>query len=280
MQLFFLPAKIARQISPVPGLVVALWAMSLIFAPKVIAVELAPHTAQYKLTLISAKRGNQIETVTGDILVRWRRDCAGWTMTNRTILNVGYGSGGAIRITIDAATWEAAAGDRYTFLITTTYDGRKADTVEGSARLDKTARTAEFILPDKKTVSLPPDTVFPMQHTKLVLEAAQKGIRVVPATVFDGFSDSGSQFVNAIVGAGSEISPEISRKFPGLKRLNTWNVNLAYFADDSTAAEPESEIATKIAWNGIAEWMDMDFGDFRVRGDLTNLDIHKATPCP
>ena len=97
--------------------------------------------------------------------------------------------------------------------------------------------------------------------------------------MFDGFTDGGAQFVNAIVGGKSSAKNAAPSAFPELRAQPSWNVNLAFFALEKQDAEPDSEISVKIFANGIAGRMDMDFGDFRVRGDLKNLKTDRLPVC-
>ena len=103
--------------------------------------------------------------------------------------------------------------------------------------------------------------------------------QIVRATVFDGFTDCGAQFVNAIVGGRIAAKPGAATPFPELKAQPSWTVNLAFFPVDKQDAEPESEISVKIFANGIAGLMDMDFGDFRVSGELKNLETARLPVC-
>lgn len=273
------PAIITRQFFPVWGLIALLALLPLLLVRPVHATDLAAHTAHYAMKLLSARSGSNIETASGDIVVRWERDCSGWSMTNRTIFKIGYAGGQSIGFTIDAATWEAASGDDYTFLVRTAYDGKEAERVEGRARLNGDERFVEFVQPEKKRVTLEPGTIFPMQHTEQVMKAARAGTKFVPATVFDGFTDGGSQFVTAIVGRKLASSSQELADFPALHDLAAWTISLAFFSQDAATSEPDSEIGMKMMDNGVAAWMDMDFGDFRLRGDLAKLQIHKAPTC-
>ena len=274
-----LPANITRQFFPVWGLVVLLVLLPALLPRAALATELAPHTAHYTMKLQSARSGSNIETASGDIVVRWERDCSGWSMTNRTIFKIGYAGGQSIGFTIDAATWEAASGSDYTFLVRTAYDGNEAERVEGRARLDGERGYVEFVQPEQKRVDLEAGTIFPMQHTEQVMKAARAGTKFVPATVFDGFTDGGSQFVTAIVGRKQAAPSQELAAFPALRDLAAWTVSLAFFPHDAAATEPDSEIGMKMMDNGVAAWMDMDFGDFRLRGDLAKLQIHEAPTC-
>lgn len=243
------------------------------------AADLAPHTAHYEMKLLSARGGSGIEAVSGDMAIRWEGDCTGWTMSNRTIFDVTYTGGETVRVAMDASTWEAAAGDRYTFLVRTLFNNKETERVEGKARLDGARNIAEFALPEKKTIELPVGTIFPTAHTKMVLDAAGDTPEIIRATVFDGFTDEGAQFVNAIVGKRLPAATAGRTAFPGLKQQPAWSINLAFFDAAKADAEPNSEIRLKIFRNGIAEMMEMDFGDFRLLADLKDLKTDKPPVC-
>ena len=273
------PANLTRQFFP-SGALIALLLPLLVMLPRpALATDLAAHTAHYTMKLLSARSGSNIDSASGDIVVRWERDCSGWSMTNRTIFKIGYAGGQSIGFTIDAATWEAASGKDYTFLVRTSYGGKEVERVEGRAKNDGAARYVDFVQPEKRRLDLQPGTIFPMQHTEQVMKAARAGTKFVRATVFDGFTDGGSQFVTAIVG-GKEAPPlKDLGDFPALRDLAAWTVSLAFFPQDATATEPDSEIGMKMMDNGVAAWMDMDFGDFRLRSDLAKLEIHQTPAC-
>lgn len=250
-----------------------------VVAPGAMAANLVPHTAHYGMKLLSARGGSSIEAVTGDMAIRWEGDCSGWTMSNRTVFDVTYTSGDSVRVTMDASTWEAAAGDRYTFLVRTLFNDKETERIEGKARLDGGRSIAEFTLPAEKTIELPVGAMFPTTHTKMVLDAAGETPEIIRAIVFDGFTDGGAQFVNAVVGKRLSGEKSVKSAFPGLENQPAWGVNLAFFDASKDEAEPNSEIRLKIFRNGIAEMMEMDFGDFRLLADLKELRTGNPPAC-
>ena len=279
MKFSFPSEKFSRQNLPGIRNAIAFAAALILLAPAAVAGGLAPHVAHYTMKLLSARSGSNIESVVGDMLVRWDGDCAGWTMTNRTVFDVGYTGGDRVRIAMDATTWESAPGDRYTFLVRTRFNEKESDRIEGTARLDGDSPVANFISPVKKQIALPRDTILPTQHTKTVLASAGGTPKIVRANVFDGFTFGGAQFVNAIIGGRLAQGNGPQSAFPELRQQPAWIVNLAFFSTGKADAEPDSEISLKIFANGIAERMDMDFGDFRVRGDLKEVKIVRSPTC-
>ena len=272
------PAAFARQFLPRVQYFFAVTAL-VIFAPAASAADLAPHTAHYVMKLLSARGGSGIEAVTGDMAIRWEGDCTGWTMSNRTVFDVSYTGGDTVRVTMDASTWEAVSGDRYTFLVRTFFNDKETERVEGKARLDGGRGIAEFSSPARKKIALPRGTIFPTAHTRMVLDTAGETPEIIRATVFDGFTDGGAQFVNAIV--GKRLTGEQSKVpgFPALAGQPAWRISLAFFDADESDAEPSSEIRLKILRNGIASMMEMDFGDFRLLADLKELKTEKPPVC-
>ena len=229
------------------------------------AVALTPHSAHYGVALKSARSGSSIQSAHGDMIVSWEGDCAGWTMNYRLVFDVGYTGGRIVRISVDAATWEARNGGRYNFTSRTSFDDREAERVEGHAVRTAELSEAHFI--------------FPTRHTERILEAARAGRRIVPATLFDGFAPDGAQFVNAVIGPEMPAEPALAKTFADLARQPMWRVRLAFFDGDAQRTEPESEIGMDLYANGVTAKLDLDFGDFAIRSALQKLALFPRPVC-
>lgn len=271
--------RTARQVLPSAVIFAALFfpVPSVSAAPP--SAELAPHSAVYAVKLLSAKPKSRIQSVSGEIGVKWEADCGGWTMTHRMALAVGYTGGEAIRLDMTAATWESPAGDHYTFSVRTAFDGREADIVEGHARRTASGSTAVFTQPEARKMALPSDVLFPTAHTNRILAAAQAGVPFLSATVFDGFGAKGAQQVSAVIGRPHIIPEADARRFPALAGQMMSKVQLAFYGDAERQALPESEIGIGISGTGIARTLEMDFGDFKINADLTRLEVGEKPVC-
>lgn len=272
------PAKSARQFLPS---FVALCIVAVLFcvpAVSALAQALAPHNALYSLKLLSARGGSSIERVGGEMAVRWERDCNGWTMNHRTVFDIGYATGEQVRVTIDASSWEAADGRSYNFYLRTLYGDREGGRTEGHAELRSGGNRAVYSAPEVKTMKLPADVMFPTRHTQQVLAKAAEAPTIFAAEMFDGFGDDGAQLVNAVIGRPLNPGPPERAKFDALAGLKSWPIQLAFFSPADQAV-PESEIGMRLYENGVAEGLDMDFGDFRVKADLARLEMIEAPVC-
>ena len=276
------PARSARQILPGRACIAAvLLASALSAAPAAgpaPAAVLAPHSAHYAVKLLSARSGSNIENVTGDMLIQWEHDCAGWTMNHKTVFNVAYTTGDGVRITMTASTWEAETGKDYSFTVRTLFGDSEQTHIEGHAHRADGGNRVYFSAPEKKEMVLPADVLFPAKHTEKVLDAAADAPAIVAAKVFDGFTDDGAQLVNAVVGRPIAPGTEGAGGFEGIARTRAWPVRLAFFTGGDEA-EPETEMGIKLHENGISEWLDMDFGDFRIRAQLTKLTVGAQPVC-
>lgn len=254
-------------------------ALACLLAPAANASALVPHSAHYDVRLLSARSGGNVADVSGDMAVQWEGDCSGWTMHQRMFFDVGYADGTVVRVKVDASTWEARTGDRYTYSVRTLYDDREGDRIEGHARRAGAKSEAVFSVPEGKTVPLSGDVLFPTAHTEKVLAAARKGRTILPARVFDGFTDGGALLVNAVIGKHVDGAKVPGEPFPALAGHTAWRVELAFFETDSAQAEPESEIGMTLYDNGVVSNLNMGFGEFEIRADLKRLAVAERPAC-
>jgi hypothetical protein len=242
------------------------------------AAELVPHRALYKMNMLSARSGAGVETVEGEMIADWAESCDGWTLDHRSVFDVTYTQGQAVRIVSNVATWESRDGREYRFNVTNKTNDDAADRIEGHARLDgKAGGKAVFDQPEPKTADLPAGTIFPTAHSRVVLEVIGGAPSILSHTVFDGLTDDGALQVSTVV--GEEVAAGRDPGMAALKGLRSWPVQMAFFPIGTGATEPEQEIGMRLFENGVGDAMVLDFGDFKVRATLVRLEIGKRPAC-
>lgn len=243
------------------------------------AAELLPHRALYNMTLISARSGSGVETVQGEMIADWSESCDGWTLDHRSVFDVGYSSGQNVRIVSNIATWESRDGLQYRFNVTNKTNDEVTERTEGRADLagPNAGGKAVFEQPNPETSALPPGTIFPTEHSRLVLRDIGGGPMILSHVVFDGLTDDGPLQVSTVIGA--ESPPDGATTVTGLRGLRSWPVQMAFFPTGKGAAEPEQEIGMRLYENGVGDAMVLDFGDFKVRANLTRLEVAKHPSC-
>jgi len=242
------------------------------------AAELVPHRALYKMNMLSARSGAGVETVEGEMIADWAESCDGWTLDHRSVFDVTYTQGQAVRIVSNVATWESRDGREYRFNVTNKTNDETSDRVEGHARLDaRSGGKAVFDQPAPKSSDLPAGTIFPTAHSRVVLDVVGAGPSILSHTVFDGLTDEGALQVSTVV--GDEVPADRDANMAALKGLRSWPVQMAFFPIGKGSVEPEQEIGMRLFENGVGDAMVLDFGDFKVRATLVRLEIGKRPAC-
>ncbi len=242
-------------------------------------IEVAPHRAVYQMTLASAKSSSGIVSASGVLAFEWGDSCDGWTVAQRYKIVLVASQPGSVEIATSYATWESKDGLKYRFKSRKTRDGKAEEEVSGEARLPEAGKPgkADFTLPQKQTMNLPAGTVFPTEHTLVLMARALAGDTVVRRVVFDGATADGPAEVNALVGRKLAIGQAGVEKLvdhPG------WNIRMAYFSlDKTTASEPDYEISMELQDNGIARGLKLDYADFSIKGTLEKVELLPKPAC-
>jgi hypothetical protein len=251
-------------------------------------IKLQPHRAEYTMTLNSTRMsGTAVTGASGKMTYRFADSCDGWTVENKTAVTFAYSDGAPVATVWDYVTWESKDGMRFRFHVRSLRDGQVSEEIAGSASLEAKDKsgTVHFTQPEKKTVSLPPGTIFPTDHTVRLLEAAQKGTRVLAKVVFDGTDASGPFNVTGVVTrllpANSNTSPALSKVGVNATLLTapSWFMQLAFFPSTSTEAEPDYEVGLRYYLNGISDEMIQSYGDFTLKATLDKLEPLTKPDC-
>ena len=244
-----------------------------------VIADIQPHRAIYKMSLSSARNSSKVSAVSGRMMFEWADACDGWTTEQRFQLRFVYSEGEAMNMNTNYTTWEAKNGLRYRFNVLKKVNGETDEDIRGEATLakDGAAGTARFTKPDAQEMALPSGSMFPTSHTLGILQHAKAGDRFFNATVFDGADAEGSTEVNAFIGAPVSAETELGDGL--VKGKKGWPVRMAFFPLHSDAAQPEYEMSLRLLQNGIAESMQIDYGDFTIKAILETLQALPKSGC-
>lgn len=230
---------------------------------------LAAHRAYYRLTLAST--GNSgVTSASGAMEYEVIDGCTGWATQQRLDMTVLDREGGDTHTVSDYSTWEAKDGRTFRFRITQVTNGAR-DIRAGYAELPPgKPGFAVYTAPHDQRVALPPGTVFPMAQTKAVLAAAHQGKTFVSMPVFDGTSGASSENTFAVITTRGEAIKTI---FKPLADLPSLLVHMGYFQKDTTQMLPDTLIGMRYWDNGVADSLDLDFGNFTMAGKLAKFQL-------
>lgn len=237
----------------------------------VAATDLAAHHAIYDLKLEST-RGGDVQGATGTMSYEVQDVCDGWATRQRLQMTVTNRDGQEIEMLSDYTTWESKDGLHLRFRTRQTTDQAVTSDIAGEADLEATGGpgTAHLTSPEDATKKLPAGTLFPMKHTEALLAAAEAGKKFVALPLFDGTSANGAQDSSIVITkwAGPKTS-----KWPDLAKLPSGRFRIAFFDRGPEDVEPDYEVSMRYWINGVADDLDMDFGDFVMSGKLAEFKL-------
>jgi hypothetical protein len=109
-----------------------------------------------------------------------------------------------------------------------------------------------------------------MAQTEAVLTAAHQGKTFVSMPVFDGTTGASAENTFAVITTRGE---EVTTAFKPLAELPSLMVHMGYFPKDTTQLLPDTLIAMRYWDNGVADSLDLDFGNFTMAGKLAKFQL-------
>ncbi|WP_395665370.1 cell envelope integrity EipB family protein [Methylocella sp.] len=247
-------------------------------------VVLAPHRAVYDLTLAKSVGAKSPTAAHGRIAFDFGGSaCDGYVQNFRQMTELQPAEGPTRVSDMQSSTFEDADGRTFDFKMRTRVDNEPADTVDGKATKAAGAGPVRVSLakPRRGTLELGEDVVFPTEHLKRIIAAAEAGENLVELKVFDG-SDTGEKLfeTTAYIGRPTTAPPEEkAAQIPELEGLTRWPVSISYFETGKKDEGPSYVLAFDLYQNGVSRALKLDYGDFVLAGALSSLEISSAPPC-
>ncbi|MGI9403351.1 MAG: cell envelope integrity EipB family protein, partial [Hyphomicrobium sp.] len=242
------------------------------------------------ITLDRASPGSGVADMAGRMVYEMSGSrCKGYEQKMRFVTRMTNQEGIAQINDLRTTSFEDLATHHLRFSSSQYQNQKLSEAAQGSAGPSNgaTFTKVELTKPSKKTVKLPLDIYFPIQHSLALLEAARAGKTIFTANLYDG-SDKGEKFyeTNAAIGqprkadvAGSATKRIYDGKLDG---LTSWPVAISYFEPGPGRAEvlPAYELSFLFYENGVSTDLFIDYGDFSIRGELKELTLLKKSKCP
>jgi hypothetical protein len=252
-------------------------------------IVLAPHRAVYDLTLAASRGGSGASSVVGRMVYDLVGSaCEGYTQNMRFVTRMTYQNGNTVVADLRSSTWEDGVGKRFRFDSSQFRDEKATETTTGdAARLGASDEIkVEITKPAKRSISLPAGAYFPVQHTIALLQAARAAKPSFRADLYDG-SEKGEKVYDTVAALGRVQAPGSNRKLPEvasgdrLNELRAWPVSIAYYEARSAGqdAVPVYEISFLMFENGVSRKLFIDYGNFALRGEITNITFHEPSKC-
>lgn len=249
----------------------------------------APHRAIYEIKLDSATPGSSVAEMNGRMVYELTGSaCEGFTQNMRFITDMINQDGSSQLNDLRNSSWEEISGKRLRFNTSQYQNDRLAEQSQGDAarKTNEAPVSVELTKPTRKGVSLPANVYFPIQHSMALLKAARAGARIFTADLYDG-SEKGEKVYATTSAIGKRIEPGAgaaptnSKNADKLKGLASWPIAISYFepGSDKKDALPTYELSFRFYENGVSDALRIDYGDFAIRGELTDMTLLPETTC-
>jgi hypothetical protein len=253
------------------------------------AVDFRPHRAVYDISFDHATPGSGVADMTGRMVYEMTGSrCGGYSQNMRFVTRMTNQEGLAQINDLRTTSFEDIAKHHLRFSSSQYENQKLSETSQGIAEPAKGSTFTEVKLtkPAKKTVKLPSDIYFPIQHSLALVDAARAGKSVFLANLYDG-SDKGEKFyeTNAVIGARTEPGAvSVPSRVPNgkeLDKLASWPIAIGYFEPGPahTDAIPSYELSFRFYENGVSTNLYIDYGDFAIRGELKELAFLEEKKC-
>jgi hypothetical protein len=238
-------------------------------APVAPPAPLAAHHALYALTLDNGRDGD-IVSATGSMGYEVIDACDGWAVRQRLDMTVTNSDGQDIHMVSDYATWESKDGLKLRFHMKQMTDSAVTSQTDGDANLQRRGGQGEvhYTMPKDTTVPLPAGTLFPMAHTEAIIAAAREGKKFLALPLFDGTDENGPEDSSIAI---LDWKQPFATKWPLLSSLPSTRVRLAFFDRKPDTVTPNYQVGMRYWENGVADDMQMDFGDFVMNAKMTEF---------
>ncbi|HEY8248069.1 MAG TPA: cell envelope integrity EipB family protein [Hyphomicrobium sp.] len=253
------------------------------------AVQFRPHRAVYDITFDHATPGSGVADMSGRMVYEMTGStCGEYAQNMRFVTRMTNQEGVAQVNDLRTSSFEDLATHRLRFSSSQYENQKLSEASQGSAGPGNGASFTEVKLtkPAKKTVKLPSDIYFPIQHSLALVEAARAGRSQFTANLYDG-SDKGEKFyeTSAVIGPrtdpGSLNGPARVAGSEKLDGLASWPIAIGYFEPGPARLDalPTYELSFRFYENGVSSRLYIDYGDFAIRGELRELTFLDAGKC-
>jgi len=253
-------------------------------APVISGVVIQPHRAIYTIKMVSSRAGSPLLGIDGKMMYSLEKSCDGWISNHSFDLSYTYSENSPLKIWTKFTSFESLDGHNMQFSSERYSNGELEQSLRGSAHSGQTeaANSAVYTSPEGLVYPLTVGTLFPVEHSRKLIAAAEAGQKIFNAQVFDGSDDKGVAELNAIIGKRFDpVKDDVlgAHVDKSLMIQPSWHVELASFRDDPETNAAEYELQMTLLRNGIVKDMRVNYHDFSIEQNLVALEDIKQEEC-
>ncbi|ANK81660.1 MAG: hypothetical protein TEF_13285 [Rhizobiales bacterium NRL2] len=254
---------------------------TLLFAgPALAASGLTPHRAVYDMERLQRASGSAFAQVSGRMVYHYDRTCDGVTYNHRMLLDLVTAQGSELQTETVLSFFETGDGLNLRFQVREIFDGVEATALEGKVTRSDVDSPGRITYSRREGVegdapeTLPPGVLFPLQHTRDLIQAAVDGAVTHNARTFDGDELSlVDSFIRPYEGEWEKAVPD------SMDGQKVWTTRVSFYKPDQAEAAPYYETQMRFWENGLSGDFTMETTDLAVQARLTEVEIYDKPDC-
>jgi hypothetical protein len=252
------------------------------------AASIAAHRAIYDLKLLKAGANASLSAVDGRLAFEVQGSaCEGWTVNFRMVNRFSPSDGDLKTVDTQSTEFESGDGLEMQYEEKEFVDRKLSTTtrIKVSRSTHDAEASGELKGDDTKTFTVPSGAFFPEQHQMKLTVKAEAGETRDTSLVYDGSDGANAYRAITFIGrrkeAGANTRDLANDQAAPLKGLVSWPISISYYPTSGDAQDtPSYQVGFDLYDNGVATGLVLDYGDFTLGGELKNLEMLKAEPCP
>lgn len=233
--------------------------------------ELASHSARYRLSLLEAKIG-EVSMLDGVMSFHVIRGCDAWTLQSSLDMAAGQPDGQNFQMAVEHQSREALDGSWLEFDTSFNANGGVQERYAGRAeRAADGGVTAQFDYPEKASITLPAEVVFPIQAVEQTVAAFWDGKkRLVNYLYFDGSELDMAKATDLLAGTPDPLM-DGAEDPDHLTQGDSRRIVTTLFDSSQTDSEPRSTYISDTLPNGVITRLTIDMGFMVVEARLVEV---------
>lgn len=236
------------------------------------------HKAFYEMELAEASSGSDVTYLKGAMGYKWQDACESWIVDQTLALQLSLRNSEQFNRLTNFSAWEAKETEEFRFNYRELVNGQEVESFAGRAELQEEGLIASFNLPNgAEQFPLPAQTYFPTKHMEKIIKAALANEKVEMLYLFDGSDVKGAVETSVFILPSAKSEPLIgdSRAYGNSR----WMITASFYDVEKKEAEPDYEIRFLVTETGVIEEMLMDYGDYKVKAHLKELELFDDFGC-
>jgi hypothetical protein len=242
------------------------------------AAPVADHRALYEIRLARSNPGSGVQGVSGEMVLEVKSQCTA-TIVNQAFRSDFWGADSKPKHSeLSISSLESRDGSSFRFSLHNVVDGLVTEDFKGIARRGQSsgAGAITYEAGAFPRAPLPQGALFPTAHMEQLLAAAKAGEHSHAIDVFDGAEKGKVYRATSVIGRKGTSRGPVPKELDG---LDHWPVTVSYYPIGSTEPLPEYESSFDLYSNGVSAAVLLDYGDFAMRADLTQLRLMPTVKC-